>query len=1355
MNPSENDQFQICAAPFPFSNAQMNCTAPYGETIEQIVMRVCPPEYRHSGVGAVVFINGQIVPRDMWARIKPKAHTLVNIRIVPLGGGGGRKNPLATILSIAVAIAAPYAAGAILGSGIIASTQAGALFIKSALTAAIGMLGRMAVSALVPPPKPSNAGTANNNDAAESPTQFIEGARNVLDPFGVIPCNLGTNRMFPKQAARPYTESMSNEQYVRQLFTWGYGEQVVISNLRIGESSLSEFDAFELEHKLEGNLHEGTALFSNDVYQDDYSVLLAEADGYQVRTTQQNVDEAIVDLTFPQGMVYYREDGTRGGLTNRFEITYALTGTSPQVWSTGALAYTDYAGDSLTINPVTFTGTDDSTNILTRTDTIVINLFSGQIRVIEGQDGYIAAQPIPDYNLRLATVLVTTTRDTGTGILSTDIAVSDSRQESDISNYFETSSDFEPSRASASVVDIEAGALKADVLNVFGNTREAFRRSLRFVFPARGQYDIRARRITADNDSDRISDQGFLTAIKSVTYVNPVNLEGLNGTAMRIRATNQLNGAVDQFNADVSTVIPDYDAELDTWVPRVTSNPASIARYVLQGRPNAKALPDSELILSDYEAWHQYCKDRGYTYNRVIDFEISVDSLLRDICLAGSATPAIVDGKRTIAVDRDKEIITQIITPRNSSQYSGEMTYPRLPHALRVQFRNKDKGYQQDERIVYADGYDETNATLFESMEYQSCTNSDLAYKAGRRYQAVAQLRPETHTWVMDFENLVAIRGDRVKFVNDAPLVGIGDARIKEVFTDGNSPANVTGVSLDDTIAIPTGDAMYYMRIRLGDGSQLYKEISASIGEYTQFNFVTPFSIIDAPAVGDLCYVVEAGEELDLIITRIEYMEDLQARITGVNYAQPEIQNAEFSPIPVFDSHVSTPLELIRPLAPILAAEPQSNESVMVRQSDGSLLTRAIFTLENPNENDMDISVKIKVSGTDIYTSADILEASAERLILTGMDDGRRYDLRIYYKPRNGFVYSKPLEINSFLFVGASGRPANVQNFTINVNETSAFFRWDANEEIDISHYDMRYSGVFTGATWETAQSVDDTIYENRLVQPFLPGTYLIKAIDLSGNESLDATAIITFDPGNLYNSVAVITEDPTFAGVTDNVTVSGGEIYLTDTSLGVGIYYFDNDFSLGDVYSTILKSIIEASGVYTDSPVGNNDVFAFDDIFAVEDVFGIGVNAWAVSLEYRTTQDPSVSPVVWSDWLPVQTGTVQFHDIQFRLKLYSYEQNISPLVSVLRASIDMPDRIVRGEDIAVPDTGATITFDPEFLAVPAIVITIQNAEADDKIEFISKTAGGFEIKVYNVGDAGYVTRSIDYIASGYGRKRT
>lgn len=1366
----EPAQIAVYVAPLPFAQQHVKYAVGEGLSIANILTQVIPNRVAQ-GVTAVVTIDGMPIPQSEWLYTIPKVGQLVNVRVVPQGGKG--KNPLLMVAMIAVVIAAPYIGGMVgvsaLNAGIGLTAGQGILLGKLA-AAGFVMLAGLAANALFAVP-PQSGASAN---PSSSPTQFIEGSRNSLTAYAVVPVCLGTNRMFPPQGAKPYTETVGDDQYVRQIFMYGLGNKVEVANIRIGDTPIEQFADIELEHRLAGNLHTGTTLYANDVNQVDLSILLQEVDSWSQRTLPPGADEFSIDLTFAQGLTRFSNSGRRTSQTVEFEAQWAPTGTSD--WSPSIASYTPISSGAYNLaNIFPELAVQTWQNTAERRSIVYVNAATGQRGVIHGTTmiwrhpgtaPVVVAPTLPAGCLGVAQVITRTVWDGTTTRTITDI-----RQAAWYGNQFEDSDSFAPSWNSTTLT-IAAGGIKGNTIRVTASVAETLRRSYRVALPATGDYDVRIRRVTADSDNDRIVDKATWSAIRTVTYRTPIALEGVNGTAVRIRGTDQLNGALDQWNAIVSNIIPDYDAATGTWISRATSNPASIYRFVLQGLGNARPLADSKVILADLEAWHVYCESRGYTYNRVIDYDTSVQELLRDIAAAGSASPAIVDGKRTIVVDGPKDDIVQVVTPRNSWGYKGEMTYTNLPHALRMQFRNAEKDYAQDERIVYNDGYSEFGevpgtvaATLFEAIEVQSCTNSDLAWKIGRRYFAAAKLRPETHTFTMDIENLVALRGDRIKLVHDVPLVGIGDGRIKEVFYDDTDPDNilVTGIAIDDTVGVPT-EGTYYTRIRLSDGTLLYKELVTAVGNHQDFMFAVPFAAVDSPAAGDLCLFVEAGGELDLIILSVTPHSDLSATLTCINYA-PEVFTPEQGTIPSWSSNITTPLEFIRPNAPIFAGA-VTDETAALRNLDGTILTRAVITLTNPNDNSVILDVKVRRSGDTEFGAANVLEATSERLVLTGLESGARYDIHLRYRRANGSVYSVATQLNNFLFVGVSSLPANVTGFQIESAGSVAILSWDANQDIDIDFYEIRHFADTTGATWGTSQTVVSQARTTRIPLPFQSGTYLIKAVDLSGNYSANATAILAQGDGPYANAVEILVEQPNFGGVKDNTRVKDAALLLNDPAILTGYYYFEQQVDLSEVFTSILSATVIANGafvnnVYTMDDIfevddifgsGNNNVFDMADIFAVEDIFGIGTDAWEVELQYRITNDnPGGSPV-WSAWTPFNAGTLEFRAIEFRLRLTSFEEGISPSVSRLEVIIDMPDRVERGDDLTVPVGGTVITYPQAFKANPALTILLQDADENDYIEFVSKTAVGFEFKVYNAISGTYVERTYDFIASGYGR---
>jgi hypothetical protein len=210
-----HDKIKVICSPLPFSQMKVVREFDCGVTISEMLDDLL----RHSRIDirAIVTIDGDIIPEYEWATKEPSPSNHVTLRVVPMGlGGGGKKNPIASLLSIAVMIAAPSISTAILGKSLAGQTIFGSFTVGKLFSGAIGMVSRLAISALMPPPKQSNA-SSNIANTASSPTQFIQGASNQIDPYGVVPICLGRNRYFPKQAALGYIETKGAQQFVRQL----------------------------------------------------------------------------------------------------------------------------------------------------------------------------------------------------------------------------------------------------------------------------------------------------------------------------------------------------------------------------------------------------------------------------------------------------------------------------------------------------------------------------------------------------------------------------------------------------------------------------------------------------------------------------------------------------------------------------------------------------------------------------------------------------------------------------------------------------------------------------------------------------------------------------------------------------------------------------------------------------------------------------------------------------------------------------------------------------------------------------------------------------------------------------------
>ncbi len=200
----------------------------------------------------------------------------------------------------------------------------------------------------------------------------------------------------------------------------------------------------------------------------------------------------------------------------------------------------------------------------------------------------------------------------------------------------------------------------------------ALRKGLQFAV-TRGQYDVRLKRVTADSVSDLVYDATIWTALRTIRYTQPIAMTGLAMTALRIKATDQLNGVIDRLNGVVQSILPDWNGS--AWVSQATANPASIFRHVLQGSANARPLDDSRLDLGRLQTWHDNCAAASREFNAVIDYDVAVSDVLQDVAAAGRASPMLIDGKWSIVEDKPQTVPIQHFTPRNTSGFQGDKSF--------------------------------------------------------------------------------------------------------------------------------------------------------------------------------------------------------------------------------------------------------------------------------------------------------------------------------------------------------------------------------------------------------------------------------------------------------------------------------------------------------------------------------------------------------------------------------------------------------------------------------------------------------------------------------------------------------
>ena len=909
------------------------------------------------------------------------------------------------------------------------------------------------------------------------------------------------------------------------------------------------------------------------------------------------------------------------------------------------------------------------------------------------------------------------------------------------------------------------------------NTAQLKRVSQRKTGLTSGQYEVQIKRGNVEQGLTSTSevDRADWTDLRSFnTNAQPVKLSGIAKSAFRIKATDQLNGIVQQLNAIVSLKIPTWDGSAWTTSTSASSNPAAIFRYILKGAPNKKPVAAGNINDTQLGAWFTFCATNGLAFDQVLDFQLSVRDILQDVANAGKASPAYVDDKWTVVIEQTRSTIVQHFTPRNTRNFSGRILYNELPEALRIRFFNKNADYREDERVVFDDGFNEANATTYQVIDLPGQTNPDNVYKLGRHYIAAARLRPEIFTFEVDIEHLVALRGDLCRLTHDVPRIGQMSGRVVSRSTNT--------IVLDEPVTREAGKT-YTLRVRTTITNTSLALTVAAVGTTVTSNTVTVTSGGTSVNAGDLFQFGEQSlESLEVLIAGIEYIDDLAASITCVPYS-PEIYNSAAT-IPAYSTVLSSPVSasFVGPPRPTIS-QVISDQSALQVTSTGSIIPTILLYVQPGKTAAVSdgtvtrtsfFQARYRRSGTDDpFTYAPYSAVDAPFIVLSPVENGINYDIGVRAIGPDESTTSAFAEIANHQVLGATEKPPAIDTFSLNTIGDHTYVEWTyPSIAVDVTGYEIRYSPDQNNTAWSTMTVLSDAIPREArsFTIPSRSGSYGIKPIDVLGNRSVLALYINASleDPAAL-NVILTLPQQPTWTGTKTDIDINGSSIQLRSQNLmsswaalssvaiigytpGTGYamtgYYEFGETDLSQVYTSRITAdaLVSTSG-------GISAMAGWVTLAGLADLAGDDTgDEVQVELQVNYSIVDSATPV-YQGWRRFVVGDYTARHLKFRAVLSTLYSTITPTVSALSVSIDMPDRVERGNDLVSGAASYSVAFSPWFREIRSITIAAQDMATGDYYAISNKTRTGFDVIFRNSAGAA-ISRTFDYQAIGFGRER-
>jgi hypothetical protein len=404
--------------------------------------------------------------------------------------------------------------------------------------------------------------------------------------------------------------------------------------------------------------------------------------------------------------------------------------------------------------------------------------------------------------------------------------------------------------------------------------------------------------------------------------------------------------------------------------------------------------------------------------------------------------------------------------------------------------------------------------------------------------------------------------------------------------------------------------------------------------------------------------------------------------------------------------------------------------------------------------------IRWKLSSEATYTDPISIGAAGSNVWwISPIQDGQLYDVEVRALTSIG-TRSAWSGVYGFLAVGKTAPPPDIASVSI----SNGVMRWEyPNPPADLAGFKVRYhsgSFVFWGSGVEAHSGLlsDGSFDAATLLTG--PVTLMVKAVDTSGNESINPAVVVT-DLGDPIVGNVVLDYDLRalgFPGTVTSGTIFGGDLIGASTTLfwstNSAPFYPPRQplFWPADVYGDILYS-----WTYTpDTELGDATMSIFSTIAG---------SPW--SILYREAGggafwDGSDAALFWSGtdgstFWPASSDFLSWPGqlSPIRRTLYEFQLSVSggaaqAVVSELRLVFDVPDIMETLGDVEVLAAGTRLPITRTYRVITAVNLTVQagpNAAVSARIE--DKSLIGPLVTARDAAGTA-VDASIDAIVQGY-----
>lgn len=415
----------------------------------------------------------------------------------------------------------------------------------------------------------------------------------------------------------------------------------------------------------------------------------------------------------------------------------------------------------------------------------------------------------------------------------------------------------------------------------------------------------------------------------------------------------------------------------------------------------------------------------------------------------------------------------------------------------------------------------------------------------------------------------------------------------------------------------------------------------------------------------------------------------------------------------------------------------------------------AWFYLNQANTCDKFISFMTTQKALD-RTPGDIIELTStfmgyvsKELVVVSMDETQEGQIQLICREYNSGLYDDTLGsvapvINTVDLDDVLDTPDDVENLASAQNLNSIILTWQPVSS-PLATYEIR-----EGTSWNNSRVV---------------------AKDLTGS----SYTILNIQKGTYKYWICAVNKYGNYSATPKLSTIVVTDIQEVNTILNENI--LDSDVSSGTLvncFGVYNRVALDSTDNWEDAEGGNwenSDIaYAPDGYWGAEveetgsyttKVYDISSNlASIISVNYDLNSRDDDSNVViewkysednidWTDWQIFSQGSYTFRYYQFKVTLNS-PNNSYTAVSNFIVNIDVPDRDLYFEDeeITTAAEGVTVSFDPAYTAIPAVVANISDG-TNGYCVVTSKSISQATVKAYNSSGTA-ITAKVDIRVKGY-----